>query len=215
MDGLKTFFRLMVPESAHMVGINHMKAPKHIPLVLSLSEVNKIIDSADNLKHKTVLMLLYSSGIRLSECASLNLYHIESTRMKIRVEQGKGMKDRYTILARKTLDTLRLYYKAYHPKQWLFEGKNGKHFSTRMIDKIVTVAATKAKIDKRVHAHTLRHCFATNLLEAGISLPVIQNLLGHNNIKTTMIYLHVGQPMLDSIISPLDFSDSHMGGKHE
>ncbi len=207
MDALQTFFRLMAPDSAVMTGIGHVKIPKRIPLVLSQNEVRSMITSVYNLKHKAALMLLYSSGLRLSECAALKPQHIESQRMKVRVEQGKGMKDRYTVLSRETLDVLHTYYRACRPKQWLFEGRSGKPLSVRMIGKVVRDAAIKAGINKAVHPHTLRHCFATHLMEAGIALPVIQKLLGHNSIKTTMIYLHVGQPQMDRVVSPLDMQN--------
>lgn len=206
MDALKTFFSIMAPGSMLMDGIPHVKSPRKIPLVLSREEIQRMIDAVKNLKHKAALMLLYSSGLRLNECAALKPHHIESDRMKVRIEQGKGKKDRYTVLSRATLDVLRDYYRAFRPKQWLFEGRNGKPFSVRMIGRVVRDAVLKASLHKPAHPHTLRHCFATHLMEAGVALPVIQQLLGHESIKTTMIYLHVGQPQLDSVISPLDIA---------
>lgn len=208
MDALRTFFRLMAPESKLMDGFCHVKTPKRIPLVLSREEVQRMIDAVGNLKHKAALMLLYSSGLRLAECAMLKPAHIETGRMKVRVESGKGMKDRYTVLARATLEVLRDYYRSFRPQTWLFEGRGGKPFSLRMIGKVVRDAARKSGIDKRVTPHTLRHCFATHLMEAGVPLPLIQKLLGHTSIKTTMIYLHVGQAPLDRVVSPLDIVET-------
>lgn len=204
MDAMKTFFKLMAPESTVMAGSSHVKTPKRIPIVLSREEVERLISSVRNLKQRAATMLLYSSGLRLHECISLRPVHIESTRMKVRVEQGKGKKDRYTVLSKRTLETLREYYRAYRPKQWLFEGWKGKHYAARSIGNILTRAARKARIDKNVTPHTLRHSFATHLMESGVALPVIQQLLGHTSIKTTMIYLHVGEPLVNRTQSPLD-----------
>jgi site-specific recombinase XerD len=124
--------------------------------------------------------------------------------MRIRVEQGKGKKDRYTILSQRTLEVLRDHFRYQRPGEWLFCGREGKPLSKRSIEKIVSVAAAKACKGKRVHPHTLRHCFATHLLEAGVALPVIQQLLGHSSVKTTMIYLHVSHTIISRVKSPLD-----------
>jgi integrase/recombinase XerD len=207
MDAMKTFFRIMVPNSTIMEDCSHVKTPKRIPLVLSREEVEKLISATPNLKHKAALMLLYSSGLRLRECLTLRPVHIESDRMKVRVEQGKGKKDRYTVLSRRTLDTLREYYRAFRPKQWLFEGRDGKCYSARSLATIVLKACMRARLDKKVSPHTLRHSFATHLMESGVPLPVIQQLLGHTSIKTTMIYLHVGDSAVNRTQSPLDSKD--------
>jgi integrase/recombinase XerD len=181
--------------------------------VLSREEVEKLIAAVKNLKHRVVLMLLYSCGLRLSECVDLKPIHIESTRMKVRVEQGKGNKDRYTLLPQRTLTTLREYFREVRPKEWILEGKGGKQYGKRSIGKIVTNAARKAKLGKTVTPHTLRHSFATHLMEAGIALPIIQKLLGHANLKTTMNYLHVSEVVIDNIKSPFD-DNMTTGVKH-
>ena len=203
MAALKTFFHLMAPDSTVMDGITRLKCPRHLPGILSTTEVRRLIDGIHNFKHKAIVALMYSSGLRLNECATLKPYHIESQRMKVRVEQGKGKKDRYTILSHQTLEILRQYYKSCHPKKWLFEGPHG-HLSKRTIGLIIEKACFKTGINKRVTPHTLRHCFATHLLEQGVSLQVIQQLLGHSSIKTTTMYTHVSSVMLDKVISPLD-----------
>ena len=200
---LKTFYNFMAPESMAMSDIASVKCPQHIPVVLSTQEVRRLIGAIHNIKHKAAVTLLYSSGLRLGECVTLKPYHIESQRMKIRIEQGKGRKDRYTVLSHNALALLREYYRVCRPKKWLFEGWYG-HMHPRTIGKIVHDAAIKANIGKRVSPHTLRHCFATHLLEQGVSLQVIQLLLGHSSIKTTTIYTHVSSVMLDNVISPLD-----------
>jgi site-specific recombinase XerD len=204
MDSMKTFYSIMYPAGERMSGISHVKVPSHIPVVLSREEMEKMLCATANLKHKAALMLLYSSGLRLQECVNLRPVHIESDRMKVRVEDGKGKKDRYTVLSKRTLETLREYFLAFKPKTWLFEGLEGKRYAPRTINHIVTQAAMRASISKNVTPHTLRHSFATHLMESGVALPVIQQLLGHTSIKTTMIYLHVSEPLADSTPSPLD-----------
>lgn len=204
MNALKTFYRLLAPDKKGMDSLRNMKKQRHLPIVLSLSEVERLISVIKNLKHRAIVTLLYSAGLRLSECIKLHPVHIDSARMKVRVEQGKGKKDRYTLLSERALQTLREYFHSHRPKQWLFEGRNAKQYSCRSIGKIIDNAARKANINKRVSPHTLRHSFATHLLEAGVALPVIQKLLGHSSIKTTMIYLHVTEPLVERIKSPLD-----------
>jgi integrase/recombinase XerD len=200
---LMTFYNLMAPGSTVMSGISRVKCPKNIPVVLDAHEVQRLIGGIRNIKHKALVSVLYSGGLRLSECAALKPHHIESGRMKIRVEQGKGKKDRYTILSHRALALLRQYYQACRPKKWLFEGTHG-HLHLRTIGHIVREAARNANISKRVSPHTLRHCFATHLLEQGVSLQVIQQLLGHSSIKTTTIYTHVSSVLLDKVVSPFD-----------
>jgi integrase/recombinase XerD len=204
---LKTFYNLMTPGSTVMSGISRVKCPKDIPVVLDTQEVQRLIDAIHNIKHKALVSVLYSGGLRLSECATLKPYHIESGRMKIRIEQGKGKKDRYTILSHRALALLRQYYQACRPQKWLFEGPRG-HLHFRTIGKIIGDAAIRANIGKRVSPHTLRHCFATHLLEQGVSLQVIQQLLGHSSIKTTTIYTHVSSVLLDRVVSPFDIEYS-------
>jgi site-specific recombinase XerD len=221
MAALKTFYNLMAPGSTVMNGIARLKCPKELPVVLDTQEAQRLIDSIHNLKHKAAVALLYSGGLRLMECLTLKPHHIESGRMKIRVEQGKGKKDRYTILSDRALSILREYFKAYRPKQWLFEGCHG-HWHQRTLATILNNAAEKAQLNKHVSPHTLRHCFATHLLEQGVSLQVIQQLLGHSSIKTTAIYTHVTSAMLDKVVSPFDVGYSgskkknrRLGGNHE
>lgn len=149
-------------------------------------------------------MLIYSAGLRLQECSQIKAIHIESAQMRVRVEQGKGRVDRYTILSKRTLLVLRDHYRYNKPGEYLFVGRDGNPLCHRTIEKIVSVAGEKACKGKSVHPHTLRHCFATHLLEAGTPLPVIQKLLGHASIKTTMIYLHISHTVLASVKSPLD-----------
>jgi len=149
-------------------------------------------------------MTIYSAGLRISEAINLKIKDIDSQRMQIRVEQGKGKKDRYTLLGYKTLEILRKYFLQYKPKVWLFEGANEEQYSRSSIKKILKASVAKTKIQKRVTVHTLRHSFATHLLEAGTDLRYIQNLLGHESSKTTEIYTHITTKGFEQIKSPLD-----------
>ena len=202
--GLKTFYALMLPESTIMEPFKPPKFNRKIPNVLSKEEVEKVINATTSPRSKAIVMVLYSAGLRLRECTNLKPQHIESNQMRIRVENGKGGLDRYTILSQRTLDVLRDYYKYQRPSEWLFAGRNGNTISRRTVERMVTVAAEKVCKGKRVHPHTLRHSFATHLIEAGVSLPVIQKLLGHSSIKTTMLYLHISHTVLSHVKSPLD-----------
>ena len=181
------------------------RSPKILPELLSTSEVARILEAPNNIKHRVILMIAYSAGLRLSEIANLKLEHINSARMQIRVEQGKGRKDRDTLLSDRLVEQLRVYYKAYRPESWLFFSKKRHiHISTTAIQRIYQSAKHKAGITRGRGIHTLRHCFATHLLEAGTDLRRIQILMGHRSLSTTMVYLHVSKTGLASIKSPLD-----------
>jgi len=187
----------------------HVKRPrrdKKLPDVITVGEISQMISQCRNLKHKTLLALAYSSGLRLNEIRTLKPLQIDSKAMQIHVKMGKGKKDRYTILSQKALEMLRIYYRLERPLTYLFEasGKKGKCLAPGTLNSIVKTAAIKAGIKKRISFHTLRHCFATHLLEKGVSLPLIQQFMGHTSIKTTTIYLHLANINPGSIQSPLD-----------
>lgn len=176
-----------------------------LPNVLSQNEVLRIIDSLKNEKHRTILVLIYSAGLRVGEAVNLRLDDIDEDRMMIHIRQGKGKKDRYTVLSRSALEQIRNYVNVYKPTTWLFEGGYGKdHISERSVQKIFKSVCEKCKITKDATVHTLRHSFATHLLEAGTDLRYIQELLGHQSSKTTEVYTHVSQKSLRNIESPLD-----------
>jgi site-specific recombinase XerD len=179
---------------------------KKLPVVLSLGEVERLISVTTNLKHKAILMLAYSSGLRRQEVQLIKPSAIDSARMQVHVVQGKGKKDRYTILSTKTLELLRMYYKYEKPSCYLFEpqGKKGKTLSDQTLNSIVKNSAIKAGIKKQISFHTLRHCFATHLLEKGVNLRLIQQFLGHVSLKTTAGYLHLVNINPASVLSPLD-----------
>lgn len=181
------------------------KKEKKLPNVLSLGEVKRIVEAVHNLKHKALLMVTYAGGLRVGEVVRLRIEDIDSERNMTHVRRAKGRKERYTLLGNAALAVLREYWKKYHPREWLFEGeKPGRHLSERTAQEVFEAAVAKARIAKRVTFHSLRHSFATHLLEAGVDLRYIQELLGHSSSKTTEIYTHVSQKKMKQIQSPLD-----------
>ena len=188
-------------------GITRAKEYKSLPEVLSLNEVCRILSYLSNRKHRCMISLIYSAGLRRSELLNLTPKDIISERMLVRI-MGKGRKCRYSLLSEKLLKELREYFKEYRPQKWLFEGETpGEPYSASALVKILKEAATHAGIKYRVHVHMLRHSFATHLLEQGTDLRTIQELLGHNDIKTTSIYLHVTSTHKSSIPNLLDSLD--------
>ena len=188
-------------------GITRAKEYKSLPEVLSRNEVSHILSCLSNPKHRCMISLIYSAGLRRSELLNLTPKDIISERMLVRI-MGKGRKCRYSLLSEKLLKDLREYFKEYRPQKWLFEGeKPGEQYSASALVKVLKEAASRAGIKHRVHVHMLRHSFATHLLEQGTDLRTIQELLGHNDIKTTSIYLHVTSAHKSSIPNPLDTLD--------
>lgn len=181
------------------------KTQKKLPDILTQDEVISIFNSVENLKHKTLLMLIYSAGLRVGETVRIKIGDIDSSRKLIHIRQAKGKKDRYTLLSESVLEMLRKYYKQYKPKDYLFEGGNGRiHLAERSIQNVFHRAIEDIKIKKKVTVHTLRHSFATHLLESGVDLRYVQELLGHSSSKTTEIYTHVSKKSISEIINPLD-----------
>jgi site-specific recombinase XerD len=203
--GIKFLYRTTLNRGEVVEKIKYPKAKIKLPVVLDLSEVRTMLSVMENLKHRAVLTITYSAGLRVSETAHLKVTDIDSKRMMVRVRQGKGGKDRYTILSKTTLECLREYWRAYRPKDWLFEGqKEGSHICYTSIRNIFVEAKERAGITKPVGPHSLRHAFATHLIEAGTSLHHVQLLLGHKSPKTTTVYLHVSKMNLAQVCSPLD-----------
>lgn len=187
------------------VHIQRPKLPKDLPLVLSKEEVEKILAVTLNLKHRAAIMTAYSGGLRLGEVCMLKPADIDVARKQIRVAFGKGQKTRYTLLSPKLLTTLREYWVRYRPQTYLFEGqKKGQPISHGALRKAFDNSCRKAGIKKNVCFHTLRHSFATHLLEQGTNLRIIQHLLGHQSIKTTTVYTHLVNFNIEKITSPLD-----------
>jgi integrase/recombinase XerD len=185
--------------------IPYPRFEKRLPVVLSQMEVAALLQAVKNLKHRTLLTTIYATGLRVSEVTNLLVGDIDSSRMIVQVRQGKGRKDRFVMLSPNLLTLLRQYWKAYHPRHWLFPGqKPSGPINNATAYRICQQAAQAAKLSKSISPHTLRHSFATHLLEAGTDLRTIQLLLGHRNLKTTAVYLHVSSLALSSTISPLD-----------
>lgn len=182
------------------------KKERKLPNVLSKEEVFRILNALQNEKHKAILYLIYSAGLRAGEVVRLQPSDIDAKRMLIKVRQGIGRKDRYTLLSEVALKQLKKYYQLYKPEKWLFPGANDESFLTeRTVERIFENACTNAKIKANVTVHSLRHSFATHLLEGGTDLRYIQELLGHSSSKTTEIYTHVTEKKLSNIRSPLDY----------
>jgi site-specific recombinase XerD len=204
ISAVKILQQDVLGKSWESIRIKRPRGIKKLPVVLSKEEIKSIIETTRNLKHRAILAVIYSAGLRISELASLKPSDIDSDRKQIRI-LGKGNKYRYTLLSDNTLDMLRLYWPAYRPKQYLFEGqKKGDPISRSTIQVIFRKACKKTGISKGATVHSLRHSFATHLLESGTNLKLIQMLLGHSSLRTTSIYLHVTKFDPASIRSPFD-----------
>jgi len=185
--------------------IFRIKGPRKLPAILSKEEIKSIFDVTENLKHKTILMTVYSAGLRVSEVCNLKITDIDSKNMQILIRQGKGKKDRYSLLSKANLEILREYWKRYHPTDYLFSGRGRTdNITPRSVQSMMRKSIKKTKITKNASVHTLRHSFATHLLDAGTDICYIQRLLGHSQITTTTIYLHLRRMDLLDIKSPLD-----------
>jgi site-specific recombinase XerD len=205
ISALKFFYVQVLKSSQFVDNIPRPRREKKLPVVLSREEIIKMLNVTINPKHRLLLMVTYSAGLRVSEIVCLRSEDIDSDRELIRIKSAKGNKDRYTTLSVVALEALRDYWKVYRPKGWLFPGADGeKHLSTRTAQKIFEQALVKAQIQKSVTIHVLRHSYATHSLEDGVDLRYLQELLGHSRPETTMIYTHVTQKDLTKIRSPLD-----------
>ena len=204
INAIKFYYEKVLGEGRKFYFVERPRKEKTLPVVLNKDEIGRMIKLTDNLKHKAILMLIYSAGLRVSEAINMRIEDVDSKRMLIHIKGAKGKKDRTSLLSEKTLVILREYYKLYRPQEYLFTGKYGGKYSAGSIQKIVKVAAEKAGIKKNVSTHTLRHSFATHLLEKGVNLRYIQSLLGHESSSTTEIYTHINSRSFDGIVSPLD-----------
>jgi site-specific recombinase XerD len=205
LTALRFFFLVTLRKPAIVLDMPFVREPRRLPVVLSPQEVVRLLDAAPGLKYKAALSIAYGAGLRASEVISLKICDIDSDRMVIRVEQGKGSKDRYVILSEHLLKLLRVWWKAARPQGWLFPGQNPVNpLTPRQLNRACHAAAQMAEIDKRVSLHTLRHSFATHLLEQKTDIRVIQMLLGHKKLDTTALYTRVGLKALGQVTSPLE-----------
>ena len=218
LTGLRFFYKHSLDQQID-VGFSLPKTPRKLPTVLTKTQVWKIISIPKNIKHRLILMTTYAAGLRVGEVRRLKPEHIDSQRMLIKVVDGKGRKDRYTMLSKKLLTELRHYYKACRPQAYLFpstykKNKN-KPLSYETVRSIYEKARKKVGVKNGEGLHTLRHSFATHLLEAGYDIRKIQVLLGHSRLTTTMIYLHVSRETLSKVPSPLDLIDMNHANKED
>ena len=210
--GLRCFYGEVLKWEKTRFSIPPRPRKKQLPMLLSVEQVQRLFDAAKNPKHRALLMTVYGAGLRVSEVVNLKPCHIESSRMMIRVEQGKGMKDRYTLLPKNLLEELRSYYAVYRPDKFLFFGKlKDRPLPIGTAQKAYYHAKRRAGITQGRGIHTLRHCFATHLMDMGIDIYVIKHMMGHSAIQTTTGYLHTSRQKIANVISPLDL---HAGESH-
>jgi site-specific recombinase XerD len=207
INAIKFYFEQVLKGRRKFYFIDRPRKDIILPDVLNIEEITAMIKAADNIKHKLIIMFAYSSGLRLGEVVRLRLTDIDRQRMQVRVEQGKGRKDRYTKLSEKILPVLDAYIKEYNPEDLIFNGEKGKAYSTRSVQEVVRNMAKKAGIAQKVTPKTLRHTFATHSLENGIDLRYIQSMMGHSSSKTTEIYTHITTKGFENIKSPMDGLD--------
>ena len=207
INAIKLFFVRNRGISFKIEQLERPRGSEYLPTILSKEEIKQIFGKISNLKHKTILSLIYSSGLRVGETLRLKIEDIDSKRNIIIIRQSKGYKDRVVGLSPKILELLREYYKAYRPKEYLFEGQKGGMYSASSVRRVFKNAVKKAGINKPVRVHNLRHSYATHLLESGTDIRYIQNILGHKDPKTTMIYTQVSNNSLKNIVSPFDLLD--------
>ena len=202
---LRFFFRVTLKRADILEHTAFLHEPRKLPVVLGPEEVARLLDAAPGLKYKAALSVAYGAGLRAAEVISLKTGDIDSKRMVIRVEQGKGRKDRYVMLSPHLLELLRDWWRAARPQGWLFPGRDRvQPMTTRQLNRACHAAAQRAEIDKRVSLHTLRHSFATHLLEQNIDIRVIQVLLGHAKLDTTALYTRVATKAIREVMSPLE-----------
>lgn len=204
INAIKFYFEKVLGRDKAYYHIERPIKEFKLPKVLSEKEVVGILNAVHNLKHKAMLLLVYSAGLRAGELINLRIDDIDGEQMRVFVRGGKGKKDRVTILSKKALETLRAYFKKFRPKEYLFEGQNGGAYSTTSLRSVFSKAVKNSGVKKKITLHALRHSFATHLLEAGVDIRYIQVLLGHNSSRTTEIYTHITHKGWEKIQSPLD-----------
>jgi len=208
-QGLKFFYRVTLKRPEAQFQIPRARQPQKLPQILSREEVVALIECTVNLKHRAILMTAYGAGLRLNEICHLRLSDIDAARMTLRVEQGKGAKDRYTLLSPRLLTELRRYWRVYRPRHWLYTRRDGERpVSDTTVHRIYRHAKARAGIAKEGGIHSLRHAFATHLLEAGVDIHTIQRLMGHGHISSTLRYFHLARKHLANTPSPLELLEA-------
>jgi integrase/recombinase XerD len=206
VNALKFLYTITLKRPEAVKGISHPKRPKTLPVILSPQEVLRVFEAIRSVKHKAIMATAYAAGLRVSEVCGLRIADIDSQRRRIHIRAGKGKKDRYVMLGESLLALLRQYYQAVRPKgEYLFPGqKPQRHITPTAVRQVLQKVIREAGLAKRVTMHTLRHCFATHLLEAGTDIRILQVLLGHSSIRTTLRYTHITDRLVQKLVSPLD-----------
>jgi integrase/recombinase XerD len=206
VNAIKFLYSVTLKRPEVVKDISHPKRPKTLPVILSPEEVLSVFEKIRSVKYKAIIATAYAAGLRISEVCALKLADIDSTRMRIHIRSGKGKKDRYVMLGDHLLTLFREYYRAVRPKgDYLFPGqKPGTHLSTASVSRVLWRINRATGLSKKATMHTFRHCFATHLMEAGTDIRVLQVLLGHSSIKTTLRYTHITDRLVDKLVSPLD-----------
>ena len=202
-SAIKCFFHYVIHQPEKFRYIEYCRKDRHMPIVFSVEEMQRLITACTNIKHKAIICILYSAGLRVGEVINLKVKDIDSDRMIINILDAKGGKDRQVGLNEPLLNLLREYYKQYRPKEYLFEGQTEPKYSERSIQQFLKKYAAAAKINKHIHPHLLRHTCGTHMVEDGTDINLIQKLFGHANVKTTNIYLHISHNHISKIKSPL------------
>lgn len=203
-SAIKKFYEICLHQKEKFKYIPYCRKSKKLPVVLSVEEVQRLFNACTNIKHKTILALLYSCGLRVSELINLRWANIDRSRMVINIVQAKGHKDRQVPLTDTLIELLTAYYRQYKSVNYVFNGQGSEQYSERSVGQVVKQLAIKAGIaNKRVYTHLMRHCSATHMLESGIDLNIIQRLLGHSSVKTTAVYAHISHNLISRIPSPL------------
>ena len=203
LSALKLFYHLTIKQPMKFKYIEYPKADKKLPIVLSVEEIQKMFAVCENAKHKVILALLYSCGLRVSELINLKWANIDRSRMIINILQAKGKKDRQVMLTPQLIPLLEKYWAEYRSKEYVLNGQFGIQYSDRSVGEVVKQLASKAGINKRVYTHLMRHCSFTHMVENGTDINLIQKLAGHSSVKTTSIYTHISHNLISKIKSPL------------
>jgi site-specific recombinase XerD len=206
VNAIKFLYNITLKRPEEVKGISHPKRPKTLPVILSPEEVLRVFAAIRSVKYKAIIAAAYAAGLRISEVCSLSVSDIDSQRMRIHIRSGKGKKDRYVMLGESLLVLLRQYYQAVRPQgEYLFPGqKPQSHISTTAVSSVLRKVIRETSLAKKVSMHTLRHCFATHLMEAGTDIRILQVLLGHSSIRTTLRYTHITDRLVQKLVSPLD-----------
>lgn len=203
ISSVKLFYKLTGKQPLKFKYIEYPRPEKKLPIVLSQDEVQRMFDVCENVKHRCILALLYSCGLRVSELISLKWEHIDRSRMVINIISGKGGKDRQVMLPEALIPILENYWRCYKTKGYVFSGQFGLKYSDRSVGNVIKQLAVKAKITKRVYTHLMRHCSFTHMVEAGTDIELIRRIAGHNSVKTTAIYTHISDRVISKVASPI------------